>query len=67
MGFAFGLLVSKKFKLIDDSRNEALFSKGISWLLALLAVCGLLVSPCSISLHIRALYYANIEQLKKCY
>lgn len=44
MGFAFGLLVSKKFKLIDDSRNEALFSKGISWLLAVLAVCGLLVS-----------------------
>ena len=40
MAFAYGLLLAKKFKILDDTRDEALFTKGITWLVAVAAILG---------------------------
>ena len=44
MAFAFALLVSKKLKLVSDSDKSTLYSRGITWLISVLAVAGLAVS-----------------------
>ena len=43
MVFAFLLLVSKRLKLLDDSKGQGLFPCAVSVLLALLAACGIAV------------------------
>ena len=45
MGFAFSLMVAKKFNFMDDKREDAIFSKGLSWFAGILSVCGIGVSP----------------------
>ncbi len=44
MVFAFALIQAKKYKLLDDAKSENLFSKGLSWMVGILAVLGLGVS-----------------------
>ena len=44
MAFALLLLLAKRFKVIDDSKHEALFTRAVSTLVVLLATGGLAVS-----------------------
>ncbi|CAH1788983.1 unnamed protein product [Owenia fusiformis] len=41
MGFAFAIILLKRFKFIDDSHRDSLFSPAVSWSLAGLSVLGL--------------------------
>ena len=44
MALALLLLLAKRFKIIDDSKHEALFTRAVSTLVVLLATGGLAVS-----------------------
>ena len=44
MAFALLLLLAKRFKVIDDSKHEALFTRAVSTLVVLLAAGGMTVS-----------------------
>ena len=44
MAFALLLLLAKRFKVIDDSKHEALFTRAVSALVVLLGAGGLAVS-----------------------
>ena len=44
MSFALLLLLAKRFKVIDDSKHEALFTRAVSTLVVLLAAGGMTVS-----------------------
>ena len=44
MAFALLLLLAKRFKVIDDGKHEALFTRAVSALVVLLAAGGLAVS-----------------------
>ena len=48
MVFALLLLLAKRFKVIDDSKHEALFTRAVSTLVVLLAAAGLAVSDASV-------------------
>ena len=49
MAFALLLLLAKRFKVIDDSKHEALFTRAVSTLVVLLAAAGLAVSDASVT------------------
>ena len=48
MAFALLLLLAKRFKVIDTSKHEALFTRAVSALVVLLAAAGLAVSEATL-------------------
>ena len=65
MLFAFGLLILKKYKIINDNNKENLFSTGISWGLTGMGVLGLGVSIQLFILLSKIIWVATRFQLNK--